>query len=806
MSIFKCDKCGSAIEIEEGAAEAECGSCGAKQAVPKACDQPDDAHDHAIISPSLKRAFLFLEDGNWEDADEYCEKVLDQEPENGMAYLGKLMAEIHVKRQDNLKDCEEPFDSNSNYHKAVRFGGEKLASELEGCIAHIKERNEAKRVSDIYNNAVKAMQDAKTQADFKKAAAIFQTIPGVEDADSLAEKCLEEAEISRKNAIYSAAKANMSGSDIAKYEKAIKIFESIAGWKDAEAQISACHKKIEEIKQKEEADKLERERRAKEDRLKAEENARKLSKFLRTAVIVIVSVGLIAGLSYGIMMKLKYNKAMALIDSGNYDAAYALLEEMDRKDAITQNKYDRAMKLIESGDYEEAYVLLDGLNFNDSEKKLEEILPKCKRILLSKAEVGSIIEFGSYEQDNNNSNGKEPIEWIVLDKGNDNIFVVSKYGLDSKPYNTEYEDVTWETCTLRKWLNESFLNEAFSAEEQGWIKSSVVTADANPEYDTPPGNDTNDKVFCLSILEAQKYFSSDESRKCQATSYAKSRGVWNYDSGYCLFWLRSPGDYASSAAYVDLYGDVTDFGCGVCNDSNAVRPALRISIDSSFASSSGGSASSSVSSSASGKVLTAADCREGSYVTFGSYPQNNGDTPEPIEWLVLENDGESALLLSKYGLDCQPFNAEPDVTWETCTLRKWLNESFLNEAFSAEEQGMIKTSVVTADANPEFDTPPGNDTNDKVFCLSIPEAQKYFSSDESRKCQPTAYAVSRKAYRDSDTGCCGFWLRSPGFCELHGISAADCAAGVNRYGTVDSTGAHVFLDSWAVRPALRIIL
>ena len=143
--------------------------------------------------------------------------------------------------------------------------------------------------------------------------------------------------------------------------------------------------------------------------------------------------------------------------------------------------------------------------------------------------VGETITFGSYEQDADTSNGKEPIEWRVLDKKNDKALVISKYALDCQPYNETYADVTWETCTLRRLLNSDFVDEAFSAEEQEEIAITTVTADANPDYDTDPGNDTKDKIFLLSIDEVESYFSSDSDRMCAPTQYAISQGVWASD-------------------------------------------------------------------------------------------------------------------------------------------------------------------------------------------------------------------------------------------------------------------------------------
>lgn len=84
-----------------------------------------------IANPLLKRAFMFLEDGNWESADEYCEKVLDQNPEDAYAYLGKLMAELKVGRKETLADCEQPFSDSSNYQKVLRFGSKALIQEVE---------------------------------------------------------------------------------------------------------------------------------------------------------------------------------------------------------------------------------------------------------------------------------------------------------------------------------------------------------------------------------------------------------------------------------------------------------------------------------------------------------------------------------------------------------------------------------------------------------------------------------------------------------------------------------------------------
>ena len=194
----------------------------------------------------------------------------------------------------------------------------------------------------------------------------------------------------------------------------------------------------------------------------------------------------------------------------------------------------------------------------------------------------------------------------------------------------------------------------------------------------------------------------------------------------------------------------------------------------------------------------------GNYVTFGTYPQTKSGTDQtPIEWLVLESDGETALLISRYALDAEPYNNKLiDTTWEKCTLRRWLNNDFYNRAFSAEEKKTILVSDVSADKNPRHDTDPGNATKDLVFLLSIVEAKKYFANKEARMCAATDYAIKQGTYTNSDytvdgRKACWWWLRSPG-------RSGDNAAYVNTDGSIFSND--VNRSRSAVRSCVRVRL
>ena len=190
--------------------------------------------------------------------------------------------------------------------------------------------------------------------------------------------------------------------------------------------------------------------------------------------------------------------------------------------------------------------------------------------------IGDIYTFGIYEQDNDASDGGEPIEWVILDKDGDSLLLISRYALDCKPFNDENAGSTWESSFLRAWLNGEFIDSAFNSAELELIKSITAAAGVNPKYDTPAGGDTTDKVFILSIEEVERYFADTGSSECGATEYAIAQGVSGRtgENGTCCWWLRSPGDANGYAAYVANGWGVTYSGENVTYGSHGVRPAL----------------------------------------------------------------------------------------------------------------------------------------------------------------------------------------------------------------------------------------
>ena len=529
-------------------------------------------------APLLQRAFIFLEDGDWNSADEYCEKVLDLEPQNAQAYLGKLMAELRVKKQELLKDQAEPFDQRNNFQKVVRFADDQTKKNLLGYIQHINERNENARLDGIYNNACKVMFMAIGEGAFKEAARLFESVSGYLDSAARAQECHEKAEITRKDAVLALVKQKMTSDQVFKFEEAIALLETIPGWKDADERVVVCHEKIKELKAKAEAFRLEQERL---QVIAQRERKRKEKIAITIASIVCAVVVLVVLLHAVIIPNIKYNKAIALMDAGKYDEAITAFEKMDGyKDSEAKidecnlgKKYNKAIDLMDSGMFAKAWdrlIALDG--YKDSREIANQIYLESRMEILKSAEVGNNVFFGFYEQDNDTSNGQEEIEWIVLDKEDDKVLVISKYVLDWQSYNAVRMDVSWRDSTLRQWLNNEFFNTAFSGELNENLSAASVYANT-----TEDGATTSDKVFLLSKSEVRKYFATTTTRQCQATDYAKAAGVLTGSVVNACWWLEN---YKSDSIHYPAVNDsgVIERTQFVSKDRNGVRPAMWIDL------------------------------------------------------------------------------------------------------------------------------------------------------------------------------------------------------------------------------------
>lgn len=244
------------------------------------------------VAPLLIRVFIFLEDGDWESADEYSERVLDKEPECAQAYLGKLMAELKVNTRDALRNAENPLDVSKNYDKIIRFADKELLDTLEEYNNYIKDRNELTRKKQQYENALEKINSSRTEADFKAAAKDFESVSGYENAEALAKECVGKAEEARKEADYKTAVSKSTQTNVKDIQDAIEIFEKITDWKDSREKIQVCMAKIIEINEQN-ARNAEKMRMEQEAQRRKEVRSRKIQTTVVFAVIAIMIIAAI---------------------------------------------------------------------------------------------------------------------------------------------------------------------------------------------------------------------------------------------------------------------------------------------------------------------------------------------------------------------------------------------------------------------------------------------------------------------------------------------------------------------------------
>ncbi len=568
----------------------------------------------ANLAAQLKRGMQALEDKDWAAADSFFDKALDMDAECAEAFFGKALAaaqcvsgeelvkkrlsiQADQRKAQRITACEredarinEVITANmipgyleaSELHKLMQFDERTYSSLTNAWQTRIEEEKKywdgdrnlsravrysdgsfAERLHALHTETEKSLHEklAKSQATDKKAAA--DTVKNYRDMLATLITAVEEkraaAEKQREKDYQAICERQKKATSESEFFSVAAEFEQIGFWKykDCAERAEQCRAEAARIMT------------AKEMAVATKKKKKKTIGIVAGAVGVFAVAAILLTVIVIIPGK-KYKAAQALLVEGDFEAAYALFGEIGNRDAIASSKYDRALALINAGDYEAAYELLNRLHYKDSDSVLSSIELQYQKIILSRAQVGSYVIFGSFEQDNITANGNEDIEWLVLAKENDRILVISRYALDCQKYNTSKTDVTWETCSLRHWLNGAFVNAAFTDKERTMILSYRKSS--------------MDKVFLLSVGEAKEYFKSDESRLCAPTDYAIAQGAWTSDTYKtagkytCCWWLRSPGVEPYLAAFVYSDGPVQDFGHYVNNDEDAVRPALWIEV------------------------------------------------------------------------------------------------------------------------------------------------------------------------------------------------------------------------------------
>lgn len=686
------------------------------------------------VTSLLKRAALFLEDGDIASAREYYDRVLDIDPECAEAYMGKVCAETGCRKESDLGALNYCVEMRGDWQKAVRFASAGQKQKYVGYMASVRARVEehchelaidcacavavgrgsrakmddalkAYRANCLTKGSESTDYSAEENASWhlagyqsirntlaqmaadnaprdvpegmlKVAAAMFGQIKGEEER---AQQCLVLAEQARQKVIYEKASARRAAigmpdlMDAADLEAIAKQFGQIPGYKDAKKQAEQC--------------------------LQDAENARET--VYNDAV-----------------------EAMQEAEKGNFSFKWEKAIRMLAREGLNGYRDVEELRKQAEQRYEEC---------RNAEEKERIAKERRKKTLTIAAVVVVMIACA--------------IAWCIP-----NVIVpmINYHQAVALRENGQYGEAAAVFAELGDYsdaaqqLSETKYQQAVALREAGQYDDAIAAFAELGDY--------SDAAQQLSEMKYQ-----------QANNL---NAAARYDEAYAI--------------YVTLTG-YKDVDKLLAEDDNMIAAAR----DAKFA--------------------------VGNYVSFGTYPQTKaGNDATPIEWLVLARDGNKALLISRYGLDAQPYNKDnTSVTWETCTLRTWLNGMFYNKAFSSAEQAAILTTNVDnskSQCYSGWNTSGGNNTQDKVFLLSYAEASKYFgvtynSSNTKSRVAPTAYAIAQGAgknssYKTADGIDAGWWwLRSPGAYQ-------SSAAGVRTGGSLFFND--VNYDSGSVRPALWV--
>lgn len=355
---------------------------------------------------------------------------------------------------------------------------------------------------------------------------------------------------------------------------------------------------------------------------------------------------------------------------------------------------------------------------------------------------GDVVIYGRYYT---RGDGKlYPIEWIVGRVLNGKASLISRYALEAMPLNKSggSAQLNWGKSTLRTWLNETFLETAFTEEERkSLVEEEVISKGKTISTDLvslPTRTDT------LALPE--------EELVCRATEYAREVKRLETKNGKCDWFTRDFDTYLGIATAYDTEGKCVSRGI---ERNYGVRPKIVVDL-------------------ATVQLGTPSDEPEavepaegtaeqevqgvpslGQVITFGKYSIEDVHTVSPIEWIVLGVQDDAVLAVSLYALDYGVYCAKNELsftgtTWADCSLRKWLNGIFLADAFSAEEKKALLYLNMKNDD--------GTTTSDRVTILSASEAGSVF---RDLRCAPTNM-LKGKGWLDYKDGYCSWWVRTNG--------------------------------------------
>lgn len=486
--------------------------------------------DVTSLAPALQTAFHYLTEGNWRNASDCFDLALKQSPLDPYACLGKAMAAAYLKTPDELNYCTGEILDNPFFSAALKYAEGELKDALTLLVVRL---NYDRQRTLSQTPAIELSAEWKTDS-----------VPAA-----------EPAETEREDA--TPANWNVADFESGKEDGQGASSDGAAGASGETVSVVSGKKK----------------------------RKGKIIAGVVAAALVLIA-GSACAVYFYLLPVLKYNKAVDLINAKQFDEGLTILAELgDFSDAPTQYKtglYVKALNYLANNQFEESQAILEELgDFKDAQELIGTI--DARRVTqeikaIAAAQVGEVVTFGKFETDGNTANGDEELRWIVLNNRDDLVTLITEESIAAMRYHFSPDPTNWSDCSLRTWLNGTFYTAAFELAEADFICKNYITTPTNPDFPSPSGDATVDKVYLLSLNETLNYFRTLTERKlrCTPASYPMT---YTDGNDYCCWWLRTPGARLESAIGVDTNGQIMTVGYDCYqNEQIGVRPVVVVDI------------------------------------------------------------------------------------------------------------------------------------------------------------------------------------------------------------------------------------
>lgn len=200
------------------------------------------------------------------------------------------------------------------------------------------------------------------------------------------------------------------------------------------------------------------------------------------------------------------------------------------------------------------------------------------------ATPGETIELGTYRAAGDEESEEKPIKWLVLEKKDNRLLLLSQCCIDTQPYHKESARTTWEDSYIRKWLQDYFFKNAFSDSEREKICMTNVKPDATKVWDCDDGNPTSDYIFLLSVQEVKDYieknvYFDDNLKLCNPTDSALTQDIYVDQDGHCWWWLRNSTRNNIAACRINSEGFIDIKSHKISTPQGGIRPAMWVSTE-----------------------------------------------------------------------------------------------------------------------------------------------------------------------------------------------------------------------------------